>query len=164
LTVDPGEGAARRKPLDRDNPGLNANAALALGCEILDPVLALHGFAFEPRASGSPNGETFARGAYVRLDRRLELGFKQSLAVVIYQVGTLVLTHDSYMQAVLGPAGSNMYPSFTGDPLDGFRHLRHDLESYAGVFLHGPPEHFRQIVERAGKQAAQTARTTLYRL
>jgi hypothetical protein len=53
------------------------------------------------------------------------------------------------MAVVLGEEGSNQYPSFGGHPLDAFRHLHHDLECYASVFLRGPEAHFKVIVERA---------------
>lgn len=142
---------------------MNGRSTLALGRPILDPVLTARGFAFEEKPPGRGRDDGIARAAYVRGDRRLELGVHQSLAMVVYQVAGMILSHERYMQAVLGPAGSNMYPSFTGDPLDAFRHLAHDLESYGGVFLAGPDEHFRQIVERAGDPSLIDARTTLYR-
>lgn len=139
----------------------DARTILARGRELLDPVLAAHGF----RAVGGDTNDsgTFARVAYAKDNRRLELGCREQLTVVVYQLDDLVLTHDDYMSAVLGPAGSNMYPCFTGDPLDGFRHLKHDLEHYAGSFLHGSADAFRTIVKRAHEVAGADVRTTLYR-
>ena len=139
----------------------DAPTLLALGRELLDPVLTKHGFRVEtPTVSG---GSAFARVAYVRDDRRLELGCRDQLSAVVYQIEDLVMTHDAFMGAVLGPAGSNMYPSFSGHPLDGFRHLQHDLEHYAGAFLNGTAEALRTIVKRAQDLAGADARTTLYR-
>ena len=139
----------------------DARALLEQGRELLDPVLVKHGFRVEtPETS---NEAAFARVAYVRDERRLELGCRDQLAAVVYQIDDLVMTHDAYMSAVLGPAGSNMYPSFSGHPLDGFRHLHHDLQHYAGAFLHGTSEAFRTIVRRAHEVAGADARTTLYR-
>ena len=86
-------------------------------------------------------------------DRRIELHFRRILGAVVYHVGDLSLSHEAYMRAVLGLDGSNEFPHFTGDPLDGFRHLAHDLSTYCGAFLKGPPAHFREIVRRAGEQA-----------
>jgi hypothetical protein len=141
---------------------VDARDVLALGRSLLDSVLVPHGFAFDEAASAARSTEAFARGAYVRDGRRLELGCREMLAIVVYQLDELLLTHDAYMQTVLGPAGSNMYPCFTGDPLDGFRHLKHDLDLYATIFLRGSDAQFRQIVARAQSSQADE-RTTLYR-
>lgn len=141
---------------------MDARTILSRGRGLLDDVLEAHGFtAVEPDVQHDPSA--FARLSYVKGDRRLELGCRDQLAVVVYQLGDLVVTHDAFMAAVLGPAGSNMYPCFTGDPLDGFRHLRHDLESYAGAFLHGTDDGFRTIVRRAQEMMGTQERTTLYR-
>lgn len=139
----------------------DARVLLADGRALLDPVLAAHGFSFDAAKSERVSTAAFARGAYLKGDRRLELGCRDLLGTVAYQVGTLVLSHDAYMRAVLGPVGSNMYPSFSGEPLDGFRYLKHDLERYAAVFLHGSDEHFKGIVARAADIGDD--RTTQYR-
>jgi len=139
----------------------DARSLLTQGRELLDPLLVKHGFRVE---TPETNNETsFSRVAYVRDDRRLELGCRDQLAAVVYQVDDLVMTHDAYMGAVLGPAGSNMYPSFSGHPMDGFRHLHHDLQHYAGAFLHGTTAALKTIVRRAQEVAGAEARTTLYR-
>ena len=116
-------------------------------------MLVPHGFSFtEGRTADGPLG-SHASGAYSREDRRIELHFRRILGSVVYHVGDLSLSHEAYMRAVLGLDGSNEFPHFTGDPLDGFRHLAHDLSTYCGAFLKGPPAHFREIVRRAGEQA-----------
>ena len=38
---------------------------------------------------------------------------------------------------LLGVADQAAYPGFSDDPLDGFRHLRSDLERFAEPFLTG---------------------------
>jgi hypothetical protein len=139
----------------------DARTLLERGRALLDPTLLAHGF--EANSGKWQQTASFARVAYVRDDRRLELGCRDQLTVVVYQLDDLVLTHDDYMNAVLGPAGSNMYPSFSGDPLDGFRHLQHDLANYAGTFLNGTAEAFRTIVRRSQELSGAEVRSTLYR-
>ena len=106
-----------------------------------------------------------ARGAFARADgRRLELTVVRVLATdraeevanprpvlrdVVYRVGERSLPHEAYMAVVLGEEGSNQYPTFGGQPLDGFRHLCHDMDCYATAFLNGPESHFKVIAERA---------------
>jgi hypothetical protein len=41
------------------------------------------------------------------------------------------------MWAVTGRKWSTEYPGFSDDPLDGFRHLRADLEKHGSSFLTG---------------------------
>lgn len=134
---------------------------LERGRAIIDAVLAAHGFAFDHGHARAISSEEFARGTWVRGDRLLEVGCREELDVVVYRVGEDVLTHEDYMRTVLGPAGSNMFPCVTGDPLDGFRLLANDIAQYAAAFLHGPDEHFRQVVKRSREM--QEERTTLYR-
>ena len=143
---------------------MDARVAFARGRELIDPVLAAHGFAFDEAKAAARSSGSVARGAYVRDDRRLELGYRRgTLDVVVYQVGDRVLTHDAYMHAVLGPVGSNMFPAMAGDPLDGFRYLAHDLRNYAHGFLAGPSTHFALIADRAAAVAQTDGKTTLYR-
>lgn len=143
---------------------MDARVVFARGRELLDPVLAAHGFAFDEAKAAARSSASVARGAYVRDDRRLELGYRNGLLdVVVYQVGDRVLTHDAYMHAVLGPVGSNMFPAMAGDPLDGFRYLAHDLRNYAHAFLTGPASHFVLIADRAAAVAETDGKTTLYR-
>jgi len=61
--------------------------------------------------------------------------------------------HASYMRAVLGPAGGNQYPGFSTDPLDAFRHLAHDLESYCDAFLGNSDSEFEATVRKAAAEA-----------
>jgi len=144
---------------------MDADTKLEQGCALLAPVLEAQGFAYEPGAVTSDETQEVARGAFRRADgRRLELSVVRALADehdaggtaarcvlrdVVYRLGELALAHEAYMAVVLGEEGSNQYPTFGGQPLDGFRHLRHDLECYATVFLRGPESHFKLIAERA---------------
>jgi hypothetical protein len=144
---------------------MSAAAALEGGRTMLAPLLEANGFDYEPGTLTTGDAQEVARGAFVRGDgRRLELGVvrlhaadgagegtspRADLREVVYRVGALSVAHEAYMAVVLGEEGSNQYPSFGGHPLDGFRHLRHDLECYTAVFLRGPEAHFRTIAERA---------------
>jgi hypothetical protein len=113
---------------------------LRAGCEILDPVMNSHGFRFAPGWSSRGSGGYFARGDYVREDRRLELHFMYSLGLVAYHIGDVSVSHDAYLRALTKGAGGNQYPGFSNDPLDGFRHLAHDLQKFCGDFLSGGGE------------------------
>ncbi len=128
---------------------MDVSATLQLGVEILTPVLAPHGFHFEFRESDKGSGGHFAWGQFVRGDRRLELHFRHALGLVTYHLGDVVLTHEDFMRVALGGARENAYPGFSNDPLDGFRHLRHDLERFAAAFLAGTDAQFKAIVDQA---------------
>jgi hypothetical protein len=142
---------------------VSATEILALGRAVLDPILSHHGFVFDEAHANAHSNERFARGSWVRGNRRMEVGCREELDVVLYEVGGDLVAHDAYMRTVLGPVGSNMFPCVTGDPIDGFRHLAYDLERYAGAFLSGTDEHFKLIVQRAQLLAEGDERTTLYR-
>lgn len=144
---------------------MNAETTLAEGCALLASLLEPQGFAYEPGSATHDEMQEVAHGAFCRADgRRLELtvvrvlkgedgepvaNARCVLRDVVYRVGALALPHEAYMAVVLGEEGSNQYPTFGGQPLDGFRHLRHDIDCYATVFLRGPDSHFKVIAERA---------------
>jgi hypothetical protein len=144
---------------------VNAATTLEQGRALLAPALEAHGFAYEPGTATADETQEIVRGAFVRADgRRLELTVVRTLTTengerpesprsvlrdVVYRVGELTVQHEAYMAVVLGEEGSNQYPTFGGQPLDGFRHLCHDIECYATVFLRGPESHFKVIAERA---------------
>ena len=119
---------------------------------MLDEVMNPHGFFLVEGASGGSSGGDYARGEYVRGDRRLEIHFRGSLGLVTYHLGDLSLAHTSYMRALLGKNGGNQYPGFSDDPLDGFRHLRHDLSHFCVDFLSGSGEEFGRYVIKAAEQ------------
>jgi hypothetical protein len=144
---------------------VNAVTTLAEGCALLAPVFEPQGFTYEAGEATQDESQETACGAFARADgRRLELtvvrvlktdegedvaNARSVLRHVVYRLGPLVLPHEAYMAVVLGEEGSNQYPTFGGQPLDGFRHLRHDIECYATVFLRGPEPHLKLIAERA---------------
>lgn len=61
-------------------------------------------------------------------------------------MGELCIDHADYMSVAAG-RGQNQYPGFSDDPLDGFRHLAHDLCAYCAAFLSGPDAEFIRVVE-----------------
>ncbi len=126
---------------------LDPEKALAEGREILDLILLENGFKFVAGLAAKGSGGHFARGSYVRDNRRLDLSFRFSLGMVTYHVDELSVGHTDYVRAVSGERGS--YPGYSEDPLDAFRHLRDDLALYGGPFLKGSDEEFRAVVERA---------------
>jgi hypothetical protein len=119
------------------------------GCDILDAVLVPAGFHFEHRDAGQSSGGQFAWGEYLRSERRLELHFRYSLGLVAYATGELRTSHESLARALLGRSGGNAYPGFSDDPLDGFRHLRQDLERFGTVFLRGGDDELRALLMKA---------------
>ena len=131
---------------------------LRAGCEILDVVLVPHGFQFALRDAAQSSGGHFAWGDYVRGDRRLELHFRWSLGLVMYHLGDAQVSHVGYVRTVHGVAGGNAYPGFSDDALDGFRHLRHELETYGHTFLRGTDEELRSLLRRAGELERRTPR------
>lgn len=114
------------------------------GAEILAPLLTPHGFRYEPGLVDRGSGGAFARGAFVRGDRRLELSIRFALGEVVYRAAGRVLAHEDYMRLVAG-RGHHAYPGFSDDPLDGFRHLAQDLERFAAAFLTGSDDDFSRI-------------------
>jgi hypothetical protein len=108
---------------------------LLSGSEILGSVLSPHHFTFEFRSAGTGSGGDFAWGEFVRTDRRLELHFRRSLGLVAYHLGRLHATHEVYMRE-LGFWGRNRYPAYSGEPMQGFINLSHDL-GHAIDFLSG---------------------------
>jgi hypothetical protein len=125
---------------------------LRAGCEIVDTVLVANGFRFAPGDATESSGGRFARGEYVRGDRRLALHVRASLGLVTYHLGDVHVSHEGYVRTVHGGSGGNAYPGFSDDPLDGFRHFRHDLERYGGTFLRGTDEELRSFLLRAVEQ------------
>jgi hypothetical protein len=69
-------------------------AALRRGLEILDPTMRANGFAFSQEVSGRGSGGNYARGSYIKGDRRLELHYRFSLRLVTYHIGGDALRHE----------------------------------------------------------------------
>ena len=134
-----------------------AGELLEAGREILDPVLAPHGFHWVLERSGEGSGGRFVSGAYVRGNRRLELHSRFSLGLVSYSLGDRCVAHTDYMRVALAPGERSLYPGFSDDPLDGFRHLAHDVRQYASVFLSGSDADLAAMVEKASDAAREAA-------
>lgn len=120
--------------------------ALLLGTAVLDPVMSEHGFAFQIENEGRGSGGCFARGSYLRRERRLEVHYRYALGLVAYRIGDAILDHESYMRS-LGVWGRNQYPGFPKDPLDSFRQLAYDIKAYGSDFLCGSGEEFGRFAE-----------------
>lgn len=131
----------------------NPEEILLTGYAILDGVLLKRSFKSEKPVSGKSSGGDYASGGYRNGDRRLELYFRFSLGLVTYHFGALSLGHEDYLRAILGPARGNKYPSFSDEPLDAFRGLASDLETYATAFLDGDEAEFARLIETARKNA-----------
>jgi hypothetical protein len=118
------------------------NERLRKGSAILDSVLCEYGFEFKWGGSGQSSGGSFAFGAFVTGDRKLELHYRHSLGLVEYHFGKLSVDHESYMRVVLGPAGGNHYPGFSEKSEVQFDDLKFDLEHFATAFLLENAEEF----------------------
>lgn len=109
---------------------------LRQGEKILDPVFVPLGYRFHLGALQKGSGGEFAIGSYEKGDQSVELHFRWALGIVNYRIADQSLGHKEYMR-LLGVADQAAYPGFSDDPLDGFRHLRSDLERFAEPFLTG---------------------------
>ena len=115
----------------------------------MDPVLSASGFTYCPGPAGRSSGGDYASGKYTKGNRILEIHFRHSLGLVTYHIGSESIRHEVFMRALLGQHGRNHYPSFSSDPIEGFRDLRHDLENFAADFLNGTGGHFRRCFDEA---------------
>jgi hypothetical protein len=122
---------------------VSRDQTLREGVQILDAAMRPSGFRFEQIHDGH-----YACGRYVKGARVLELHFSDSLRLVSQRIDDLVVMHDDYMRAKLGPKGGR-YPSASADPLDSFRALRIDLELHCADFLEGAGHEWRELAERA---------------
>src|SRR5690349_18493619 len=109
----------------------------------------LHGFVYVDGESGVGSGAEYARGAFVRGDRRLEFSVRESLGEVVYYAAGAAVAHEFYMRAKLGRRGPNEYPGFSKDPVEEFRHLAHDLAQYCAEFLVGSDSEFLAVAAQA---------------
>jgi hypothetical protein len=131
----------------------NPKDCLLKGVRILDPVLTPLGFEFHLESAGKGSGGYFASATYRKDDRTLELHFRESLGLVTYHIGSAALDHETYMR-LLGVYGENQYPDFPSDPLESFKHLAADLQSYCSDFLSGDGEEFVRLAAEFEKNAA----------
>ena len=122
---------------------MSRSDTLLRGVGILDAVMRPAKFKFEQVHDGE-----YVCGRYRRADRTLELHFSDSLRLVSQRIGDVVVMHDDYMRALVGPAGGR-YPGASAEPLDGFRDLCTDLRDHCGEFLHGSAKKWRSAAECA---------------
>ena len=113
------------------------------------PTIEPFGFFWRPGNEGISCGGDYAMGQFVRNNRCLEIHFRHSLGLVSYALGNRSMTHDAYMRVVVGQSEHNQYPGFSDDPLDGFRHLAHDLSHFCAAFLEGSDADFLRILQLA---------------
>ncbi len=132
---------------------MNPVELLHAGAELLAPVLEPAGFRFTEGETGTGSGGPFAVGLCSKGARQLELHVRGGLGIVVYRAPNVVVTHEVLMRAA-GNGGRTAYPGFSHDPLDGFRHLRADLEQFGAVFLRGTDDAF---TEQAALGDARTA-------
>ena len=132
----------------------NPAEILEQGCTLLDDLLQRHGFKREKIVSGKGSGGPFATTSYLNGDRKLELHFRFSLGLVSYHLGLASISHEAFMNAILGPKGGNKYPGFSDEPMSAFRDLAYDLETHCGAFLTGDKSEFARYVKMARKNDA----------
>jgi hypothetical protein len=114
----------------------SAAAVFEAGRRIVGEFLEPHGFEWRFCGAGPSSGGHFAVGEFVRADRVLELHFRESLGMVQYHIGEIVISHEDYMRHT-GHKAEACYPGFSSDPLDGFRHLVEDLLRFGRDFTEG---------------------------
>ena len=125
----------------------NPEDTLLLGAELIKPVFSKHDFEFGYSRKGKGSGGEFASAEFRRGDRRFEFHFRYSLGLVRYHIGAKSISHQEYMCSVLGKPHLSNYPGFSKDPLDAFKDLRLDLESYCGEFLGGTDDALLHRIE-----------------
>ena len=129
------------------------------GAAILSPLLTSYGLHFRIGPEGRGSGGLSCEAEFSDGVRVLELHFRYSLGLVTYHRAGQKVSHRAYMKA-LGIADACAYPGFSDDPLDGFRHLRSDLERFGddflagdGLVLRGAAKAESQCSEEKGRQS-----------
>ena len=140
---------------------VDPRATLEVGARVLGDVLEPAGFRFVIAQSGRGSGGHFARGDFIRADRRLELHFRRFLGLVRYHIGADHAGHEAYMRA-LGVWDRCAYPGFSSEPLVGFEHLAADLRHFGDDFIVGGGTVLRRAaaVEREATTIANKAQMT----
>jgi hypothetical protein len=111
-------------------------AILDAGAKIVGTVIEPHGFVWALGKTHGGHPGNAARGAFVKGNRQLDLGFRWSLGPVTYWVGTTSVNHEVLMKYT-GHHAEAEYPGYSTDPLDAFRHLASDLKKFGGDFMFG---------------------------
>lgn len=107
------------------------------GADLPGALLVPNGFAFVVLGAGKGSGGAFAFGQFRRGERRLEFHFRYSLGMVSDHFGSLSMSHEDFIRAVLGRRHASKYPGFSIEPMDGFRDLLSDLKEYGSDFITG---------------------------
>ncbi|MGA1872015.1 MAG: hypothetical protein ACMUJM_26155 [bacterium] len=126
---------------------MNPRAILKDGADILGEYLYPIGFHFEVINEGKGSGGNFVTGEFKKGEIKLELHFRYSLGMVRYHYKEKSVSHKNYMKA-LGVIDRCQYPGSSNDPLDGFRHLKHDIAKFGSDFTDG--DHF--VLLRAARE------------
>jgi hypothetical protein len=137
---------------------------LERGVVELAPVLEPAGFVFIDGGDESGSGGPSASGDFLGRDRRLEIHVRVSVGPVRYHFGDYSVSHEDFVRGVRGTEridGPGQYPGFSDDPLDGFRHLRADLERFGAVFLTGGAKAFRALKKWLDKNPRKTGLAAL---
>ena len=112
----------------------NPKKLLGEGANLLAPALAGHGFLFRHVGSGMGSGGDYAEGRMEALPRAIELHFRNTLGLVRFHFGNYSVAHDHYMKH-LGVADRCKYPGYSESPMNGFRHLADDIQSFGTDFF-----------------------------
>lgn len=106
---------------------------MEVGANLLGEYLYPLGFHFEIISEGAGSGGAFVGGVFKRDTLKLEIHFRDSLGMVSYHLNENSVSHENYMSA-LGVRERCQYPGFSAEPLDAFRHLKHDLLKFGDDF------------------------------
>jgi hypothetical protein len=116
------------RALELGNDVVNSTAVSPLTTRRPDSRHGKSGASSHGKGSGCP----MAVSRWVSGDRFIETHVRVALGVVVYGWGELKITHQDYLR-VRGVKG--MYPGFSDDPIDGFRHVATDLAGPAQPVL-----------------------------
>ena len=125
------------------------------GNEILGTVLESAGFALKDTQLGHGSGGDFAVARWTKGAQFIEVHCRFALGIVRYGWEDEEFDH-SHVVGALGATTS--YPGFSGDPLDGFRHLAQDLAGPLSGIL---ADHGKHIAEKARNLAPTRSEAAL---
>lgn len=125
----------------------NPQELLEEGRKLLAPILEPHGFVYKAGELGKGSGGHFAKGAFVRSDRKVEFWFRFSLSAG-YEFRGMSCAHEDLIWAITGEEGRNKYPGYGEDPLDGFRDLADDLKNFGEAFITGSDSELKELFVR----------------
>ena len=132
---------------------MNPTQLLRDGAALLAPCLDAAGFRFVERETGVGSGGPFAVGEFQKEHRTLELHVRSALGIVVYRAAGVTILHEALMRGVAANERPS-YPGFSEDPLDGFRHLRADLDRFGDSFLRGSDQDFAEAAARGDALSA----------